>query len=166
MSTASSKAKTTANFGTARQILEHLKHEGLLDGKRAVGCYLSMENGEVGTEGIVDELLRTGEFRFCFTALSVGSMGKGERRVTRTMLFVCDEGDDCRRDEAVDFTEGVQDARCNSRAVERRRTLTILRHCLRMLASSRTVGPTSHDAVIGRPGDMETRDLWSSRFGV
>ncbi|KAI5448807.1 hypothetical protein NCC49_006355 [Naganishia albida] len=42
------------------QILEHLKNEGILDGKKAVGCYLSMQDGEVGTEGIVDELLRSG----------------------------------------------------------------------------------------------------------
>jgi hypothetical protein len=36
-----------------------------------------MEDGEVGTEGIVDELLRTGEFRFWFTGLGIRSFGKG-----------------------------------------------------------------------------------------
>ncbi|KAJ9111317.1 hypothetical protein QFC20_002608 [Naganishia adeliensis] len=44
----------------SRQILEHLRNEGILDGKRAIGCYLSMQDGEVGTEGIVEELLRNG----------------------------------------------------------------------------------------------------------
>lgn len=62
----------------ARQILEHLRNEGILDGKRAIGCYLSMQDGEVGTEGIVDELLRNGEFPF----RSRGS-GRGQDRSGR-----------------------------------------------------------------------------------
>ncbi|GHJ87016.1 hypothetical protein NliqN6_3418 [Naganishia liquefaciens] len=41
----------------SQRIWQHLKESGVLDGKRGIGCYLSMQDGEVGTEGIVREVL-------------------------------------------------------------------------------------------------------------
>lgn len=85
-----SRATNAAHFRAARQILENLKNEGILDGKKAVGCYLSMQDGEVGTEGIVDALLRSGEFRFSSGALR--SPSRGKECDENEEGFLCSEG--------------------------------------------------------------------------
>jgi hypothetical protein len=45
----------------AQCVLDHLRESGVLDGARAVGCYLSMQKGELSTDGIVKYLLGRGE---------------------------------------------------------------------------------------------------------
>ncbi|KAJ9122901.1 hypothetical protein QFC24_003939 [Naganishia onofrii] len=41
-------------------VLDHLRESGVLNGARAVGCYLSMQKGELSTDGIVKYLLGRG----------------------------------------------------------------------------------------------------------
>lgn len=57
---------------TAGQILERLKDEGIFEGKGAVVSYSSTQDGEVGTEGIVKELLQVGELLFRAAWLRMG----------------------------------------------------------------------------------------------
>ncbi|KAJ9119078.1 hypothetical protein QFC22_003569 [Naganishia vaughanmartiniae] len=44
----------------SQRVLDHLRESGVLDGARAVGCYLSMQKDELSTDGIVKYLLARG----------------------------------------------------------------------------------------------------------
>ncbi|KAJ9103250.1 hypothetical protein QFC21_002673 [Naganishia friedmannii] len=54
-------------------VLNQLRESGVLDGARAVGCYLSMQKGELSTDGIVRYLLGRGDFCVFFLVQRVRS---------------------------------------------------------------------------------------------